>query len=169
VPENRNLAPRPRGRRRGYAVAIALVFFACLGGLPAILSALHLKVNAAPPKSSQGIRLLGAPSALPAVPLPPEARPVRPGLAPATFPPVSEALEAAAVTAEDNRLRTMLHDSFRTYAPQIVAYRGSLPTLLLTSGTHYVYGGGYRYLVRGQSAYTSSFPAARAWSSPRLT
>ena len=156
MPKNRHIARPSRVRRRGYAVVIALLFFGCLGGLPAILSALHLKVNAAPPKSSQGIRLLGAPHALPTVPLPPEARPVSPGLPPATFPQVSQSLEAAAVTAEDNRLRTMLHDSFRTFAPQVVTYKGALPTLLLTSGTHYVYGSGFRSLVKGQSTYTAA-------------
>jgi hypothetical protein len=38
---------------------IALALFVCLSGLPAILSALHLKINAAPPTSSDRIRLLG--------------------------------------------------------------------------------------------------------------
>jgi hypothetical protein len=50
----------------------------------------------------------------------------------------------------------MLHDSFRTYQPKIVPHRGSLPTLLLPSGSHYVYGWGYRYLVTGQSTYTAA-------------
>jgi hypothetical protein len=54
----------------------------------------------------------------------------------------------------------MLHDSFRTFAPQVVAYRGALPTLLLTNGTHYVYGGtaagAYRVLQQGQSAFTAA-------------
>ena len=63
-------------RRRGYAVAIALAFLLCLGGLPTILSALHLKINVAPLSSSDRIRLFPAPRALRSVPLPPAARPV---------------------------------------------------------------------------------------------
>ncbi|MGD0374593.1 MAG: right-handed parallel beta-helix repeat-containing protein [Streptosporangiaceae bacterium] len=129
---------RDRGvRRRGYTVVIALAFFLCLGGLPTILSALHLKINVAPPASSDGIRLLPAPSALSSVPLPPAARPVDPWQPPATLPGVSESQEAAAVSAQDNWLRAMLHDSFRSYQPMVVQYGGSLPTLVLTSGAPY--------------------------------
>ena len=152
--DSRHPEHEPGVRRKGYTVVIALAFFACLGGLPAILSALHLKINAAPPTSSNGIRLLPAPEAPEAVPLPPVARPVNPTQPTAAFPPVSESLEAAAVAREDNRLRTMLHNSFRTSQPKIVRYRQSLPTLVLTSGSHYVYGGGVRYLVPGHGTYT---------------
>jgi hypothetical protein len=143
-------------RRRRYAVVAALALFVCLAGLPAILSALHLKVSTALPRSSNGIRLLSAPSALPGVSLAPVARPVRPGLAPATFPQLSAAQEAAAVTAEDNRLRTMLHDSFHTFSPTVVAYPGALPTLVLTSESHYLYTATGRYIVTGQSAFTAA-------------
>ena len=73
--KNRHPEREPGVRRRGYTIVIALAFFVCLGGLPAILSALHLKINAAPPTFSDGIKLLGAPQALQAVPLPPVARP----------------------------------------------------------------------------------------------
>jgi hypothetical protein len=146
----------PGVRRRGYTVIIALVFFACLAGLPAILSSLHLKINAAPPTSINGIRLVAAPQAPQAVPLPPVARPVNPAQPTATLPRVSESQEAAAVSTQDNWLRAMLHDSFRTYQPKIVPHRGSLPTLLLPAGSHYVYGWGYRYLVTGQSTYTAA-------------
>jgi hypothetical protein len=146
----------PKARRRRYTVVLALVFFACLGGLPAILSALHLKISAPLPTTSNGVRLLSAPNALPAVRLSAIAQPVSPGLRPATFPLTGQAQEAAAVTAEDNRLRTMLHDSYRTYSPTVVNYSGALPTLLLTSGTHYVYVGAYRALVTGQSAFTAA-------------
>jgi len=156
VPKNRHPEREPGVRRKAYTVVIALAFFVCLGGLPKILSSLHLKINAAPPTSSNGIRLLGAPEAPQAVPLPPVARPVDPTQPTATFPPVSESQEAAAVTNEDNRLRTMLHDSFRTYLPKLIPHRGSLPTLLLTSGSHYLYGGGSRYLVTGKSTYTAA-------------
>jgi hypothetical protein len=155
VAKNRNRPRRP-ARRRGYAVVLALACFGCLGGLPAILSALHLKISAPLPTSSHGVRLLGAPSAQPAVPLSSVAQPVEPGLRPASFPQASATQEAAAVTAEDNRLRTMLHDSYRTYSPTVVPYRGALPTLVLTSGTHVVYSGLNRYTVTGQSAFTAA-------------
>jgi hypothetical protein len=69
---------------------------------------------------------------------------------------VSEAQEAAAVAFEDNRLRTMLHDSFRTFQPKVVPYRNALPTLLLPNGSHYVYVGFYHYLVSGQSVYSAA-------------
>jgi Right handed beta helix region len=156
VAENRHPEREPGVRRKGYTVMLALALFACLGGLPAILSAAHLKISTAPPTTSGGIKLLGAPRAPRAVPLPPIAMPVNPTLPTATFPPVSESLEAAAVAREDNRLRTMLHDSFRTFQPKIVPYSHSLPTLLLTSGTQTVYSGGFRYVVHGQSSYTAA-------------
>jgi hypothetical protein len=144
----------PGVRRRGYTVLLAMALFACLGGLPAIVHALHLKISTAPPTSSDGIRLLGAPQALRPVPLPPVARPVDPGGPPAALPGVSESREAAAVAAEDNRLRAMLHDSFRTFQPVIEKWRHALPTLVLPAGSHYTYSGGARVLVSGQSAYT---------------
>src|SRR5215469_3208519 len=102
VATNRTRPRPPRVKRRRYAVVLALAFFACMGGLPAILSALHLKISTPLPTSSNGIRLLNAPSALAAVTLPSVAQPVSPGLPPATFPQAGQAQEAAAVTAEDN-------------------------------------------------------------------
>ena len=158
---NRHPGREPGVRRRGYTVVLALAFFASLGALPAILPALHLKIAAAPPATSDGIRLLGAPQAPSAVPLPPVARPVSPAQPTATFPSVPESLEAAAVAREDNRLRTMLHDSFRTFQPKIVPYSHSLPTLLLTSGSRYVYAAGFRYLDgTGVAAPLQSFEEA---------
>jgi hypothetical protein len=154
VPSTRNQDREPGVRRKGYTVLLALAVFACLGGMPAILHALHLKISTAPPTSSDGIRLLGAPQALRPVPLPPVARPVDPGGPTATFPLVSESEEAAAVAAEDNRLRAMLHDSFRISQPRIVHYSHALPTLVLPAGTRYSFDGGVRVLVSGRSAYT---------------
>jgi hypothetical protein len=60
------------------------------------------------------------------------------------------------VSFEDNRLRAMLHDSFRTDQPKIVRYRHALPTLVLTSGSHYLFSGGVRVLVPGPSVYTAA-------------
>jgi hypothetical protein len=146
----------PGIRRKSWTVLAALAVFATLGGLPAILPALHLKITTAPPTISDGIKLLGAPTAPQPVPLPPAARPSDPAGPTATFPPVSESQEAAAVAREDNRLRTMLHDSFRTFLPKIVPYRQSLPTLILPSGTHTVFAGGVRTVVPGESVYTAA-------------
>jgi hypothetical protein len=154
VAKNRRPDREPGVRRKGYTVLVALVFFACLAGLPAILSALHLKISTPLPSSSSGIRLLGAPQAPEAVPLPLVARPVSPAGPTATFPSVNQSQEAAVVVREDNRLRTMLHDSFHAYQPRMVRYPGSLPTLLLPAGSHYIYAGGYRVLVPGQATYT---------------
>jgi hypothetical protein len=150
-------SPREPGiRRKSWTVLAALAVFATLAGLPAILPALHLKITTAPPTTSDGIKLLGAPQALPAIPLPPAARPTDPAGPTATFPVESESLEAAAVSFEDNRLRTMLHDSFRAFQPKAVPYRHALPTLLLTNGTHYSFAGGARVLVSGRSTYTAA-------------
>jgi hypothetical protein len=156
VAKNRRTAREPGVRRKGYAVVIALLFFGCLGGLPAILSALHLKINAVPPSSVGGIRLLGAPQAPEAIRLPLAAQPVSPADPTAMFPSVNQSLEAAVVVREDNRLRTMLHDSFHAYGPRVVHYPYSLPTLVLTSGSHYVYAAGQRIRVSGQSTYTAA-------------
>jgi hypothetical protein len=126
--------PKPGSSRNGHAVVSAIAAFLFLGGLPMILSALHLSPNTAPPTSSDGVRLLPAPRALKPVPLSSVARPVHPARPAATLPRVSEAQEAAAVSAQDNWLRAMLHASFRFYAPRIVNYAGTLGTLVLTSG-----------------------------------
>jgi hypothetical protein len=156
VPSTRKQDREPGVRRKGYTVLLALLVFATLGGMPAILHALHLKISTAPPTSSDGIKLLGAPTAPEPVPLPPAARPTDPAGPTATFPPVTESLEAAVVAREDNRLRAMLHDSFRTFQPKIVPYRHSLPTLVLTTGTHTVFSGLVHYVVTGKSTYTAA-------------
>src|SRR5262245_10656424 len=146
----------PAVRRKSWTVLAALAIFAALAALPAILPALHLKITTVPPTARGGIQLPGAPRALPPIRLPPAARPTGPAGPTATFPQVSEPQEAAAVAFEDNRLRTMLHDSFRTYQPKIIHYRHALPTLLLTSGTHTVYSGFFHYVVPGKSVYTAA-------------
>jgi hypothetical protein len=156
VTRTRAAQREPGVRRKSWTVLIALALFAALAGLPAILPALHLKITTAPPTTSNGITLLGAPQALPPIPLPPAARPAAPAGPTAAFPQVSESLEAAAVSFEDNRLRAMLHDSFRTFQPKILHYRHALPTLLLTSGTHYSFAGGVRLRVPGKSVYTAA-------------
>jgi hypothetical protein len=147
---------KPGSSRSSHAVVIAFAAFVFLGGLPVILSALHLSPNTAPPTSSDGIHLLPAPRALKPVPLPSVATPVNPGRPAATLPRVSEAQEAAAVSAQDNWLRAMLHASFRVEAPRVVNYAGALGTLVLTSGAHYTYVNGLPVYVAGLNTYTTA-------------
>ena len=82
------------------------------------------------------MRLLPAPKSLPAVALSPIATPIDPGQAAASLPAVKAASEAAAVAAEDNRIRILVHDSASVYQPEVVPVRGSLPSLVLTAGSH---------------------------------
>lgn len=147
---------KPGSSRNGHAVVIAIAAFLFLGGLPVILSALDLSPNTAPPTSSDGIHLLPAPRALKPVPLSSAARPVNPGRPTATLPQVSAAQEAAAVSAQDNWLRAMLHASFRFHTPRIVKYAGTLGTLVLASGAHYTYVGGQPVYEAGQNTYTAA-------------
>ena len=47
---------------------------------------------------------------------------------------VSAARQAATVAAEDSRIRVLVHDAADVYQPEVIPVRGSLPTLVLTSG-----------------------------------
>src|ERR1700680_163099 len=127
--------PKEPGRAR-YAVLLALIVLVALGSTPLILGALHLRINSGAPATSHGVRLLPAPKTLPAVALPSTAAPIDPGQAAASLPAVKAASEAAAVAAEDSRIRTLVHDSASVYQPEVVPVRGSLPTLVLTAGSH---------------------------------
>jgi hypothetical protein len=124
--------PRRAGRG-GYAVLIAVIVLAALASTPFILNALHLRFDVGAPKTSHGVRLLPAPAALPAVALSSVATPIDAGQPAASLPTVKAASEAAAVAAEDARIRTMVHDSASVYQPEVVPVRGSLPTLVLTA------------------------------------
>lgn len=120
---------------RGWpAVLGAVTIFAVLGMLPTILPALHLHMQPTAPTSSYGVTLMVAPREPRSVHVPAVARPIDPGLPPATLPAVDANREAATVSAEDKRLRTMLHHTARVYQPEVVPVRGSLPTLVLTAG-----------------------------------
>lgn len=127
-------APQPHSPGRGYAVLVALMVSCMLAATPLILRALHLRINAGPPKVSHGVRLLHAPSAPPGVALSPVASPIDPGQPPAPLPTVNPAHEAAVVAAEDGRIRTLLHNAVRIYQPEVIPVRGSLPTLVLPAG-----------------------------------
>jgi nitrous oxidase accessory protein NosD len=114
----------------------AVAVFSLLATLPLTLAALHVHLQPVAPTSSHGVTLLPAPVAPAPVRLAPVAQPIDAGQPPAALPAVDSAREAAAVSAEDRRLRTMLHDAVHMYQPQVIPVRGSLPTLVLTATSH---------------------------------
>jgi hypothetical protein len=144
------------GRAR-YAVLLALIVFGALAATPQILAALHLHMPAKPPiagavpTTSNGVPLLPAPAALPPVVVSPAALPIDPGQQPASPPKVSARTQAAAVTAEDTRIRLLLHQSATLYQPQVVPIQGSSPTLVLT-GSYTLMG--YIQVLTGSINYT---------------
>ncbi len=117
-------------------VLIALAVFAVLATMPLILTALNVHFTPVAAKSVRGIRLLPAPRALPPVSLPKVARPIDPKQPPATPPNGDPAREAALVSAEDARIRVLLHAAVRIYQPEVLPVHGSLPTLVLPAGPH---------------------------------
>ena len=127
----------PGGRRRSWpAVLAALAFFGLLASTSIILTTLHLHLEPVAATSSYGVPLLTAPRNPPPVALPAVAQPIDPGQPPAAHPAVNSAKETAEVAAEDARIRVLLHDAVRTYQPEVIAYRGALPTLVLPAGPH---------------------------------
>ncbi len=124
----------PQAGRARYAVLLALLLFAVLAASPEILGALHLR-NDSLPTTVNGVHLLPAPSAPPRVALPSVATPIDPNQPPATLPAASAARQAAAVAAEDTRIRLLVHDAASVYQPEVIAVQGSLPTLVLTAGS----------------------------------
>ena len=122
---------RPKRAQRGrWAVPAALILFAALAATPVIRLALHLAAPR-PPASVSGVRLLPAPRELKPVPLAKAATPIQPAEQPAPTAIVNPVSEAAALSAEDTRLRTLEHDSLRIHQPEVISVRGTLPTLLL--------------------------------------
>ncbi|MGP0024053.1 MAG: right-handed parallel beta-helix repeat-containing protein [Streptosporangiaceae bacterium] len=125
------------GPRRSWpAVLAALAFFGLLASTSIILTTLHLHLEPVAAASSHGVPLLTAPRNLPPVALPAVAQPIDPGQPPASLPAVNSAKETAGVAAEDGRIRVLLHDAVRTYQPDVIAYRGALPTLVLPASSH---------------------------------
>jgi Right handed beta helix region len=124
-------------RRRAWPVVLAaLTVFGLLGSMPLMLNALHVHLTPVAATSSHGVPLLKAPRGPAPVALPPVARPISPGQAPASLPNVSPAKETSVVSAEDGRIRMLLHNAVRIYQPEVLPYRGSLPTVVLTAGSH---------------------------------
>ena len=125
-----------RPRRSWSAVLAALAFFGLLASTSIILTTLHLHLEPVAATSSHGVPLLTAPRNPPPVALPAVAQPIDPGQPPASLPAVNSAKETAEVAAEDARIRVLLHEAVRTYQPEVIAYRGALPTLVLPAGSH---------------------------------
>jgi len=123
-----------RRRRAWPVIMVAVAFFGLLASLPVILPALHLQLHSAAPSSRYGVTLLVAPRSPQAVRVPAVAEPIDPSLPAATLPTTNPARETAALSADDQRLRVMLHDAASVYQPEVVPFRGSLPTLVLTAG-----------------------------------
>jgi hypothetical protein len=115
-------------------VAAAAAVFCLLAAMPLLLPALHLQLGAAAVTTSHGVTLQPAPAAPHLVSLPSVAQPIDPDDQPSSLPSVNATREAAAVSAEDSRIRTMLHDAGHIYQPEVIPTRGALPTLVLTAG-----------------------------------
>jgi hypothetical protein len=133
---------RHRGERRGTAgrsVIIALTapcIFALLAAMPLILRALNVHITPVAATSSHGVTLLQAPREPAPVPLPAVAKPIDPNAPPASPPAGNPTREAALVSAEDARIRDLLHAAARIYQPEVIPVRGSLPTLVLPAASH---------------------------------
>jgi hypothetical protein len=111
-----------------------MAVFCLLGALPVVLPALHVHLHPTAATSSHGVTLLPAPRAVQPISLLPVAQPINPSQPPASLPAVNGTREAAAVSAEDSRIRILLHDAARIYQPEVIPTRAALPTLVLTAG-----------------------------------
>jgi hypothetical protein len=119
---------------RGWPVILAATAAFCLlATAPLILPLIHVHLYPTAATSSHGVKLLPAPTAPQAVTLPSVARPIDPAAAPAAPPAGNATREAAVVTHEDNRIRTLLRDASHILKPQLVSTSGTLPTLVLTA------------------------------------
>jgi hypothetical protein len=134
----KNSSGRQAGRRRmtGLPLLVAVLVFGALGTLPLTFRALNLHIRPIAPTTSYGVRLLPAPEAPRPLVLPPVATPVDPGQPPASAALGNVSTDAALVSSEDSRVRILLHDAVRIYQPEVLPTRGSLPTLVLTAGSH---------------------------------
>ena len=114
-------------------VVAAAAAFCLLATMPLTLPLLHLQIQPTAAKSSRGVVLLPAPRTPARVSLPAVAQPIDPSGKPSSLPAVNGTREAAAVSAEDTRIRAMLHNAAHTYQPEVIPTRGALPTLVLTA------------------------------------
>jgi hypothetical protein len=126
---------RPGGANRAWPfVVAAAAVFCLLATMPVTLPLIHVQLRPTAATSSHGVTLLPAPRAPRPVSLPAVAQPIDASQPPATLPAVDAAREAVAVSAEDSRIRIMLHDAAHIYQPEVIPTRGALPTLVLTAG-----------------------------------
>jgi Right handed beta helix region len=123
-------------RQAVFLAVIALCVFAILATMPLILTALNVHIRPVAATKVHGVKLLHAPRAPHVANLPPVARPIDPRQPPATPPIGNPAREAALVSAEDARIRVLLHAAVRIFQPEVIPVRGSLPTLVLPAGPH---------------------------------
>ena len=133
---------RARGNDKGRAawplVIAALAAFGAFGSLQMILAALNVHlVSVAPaaPTSSHGVALVQASDNPAPVILPATAQPVNADQVMASMPTLSTSKETSLVSAEDSRIRTLLHDSAHVHLPQVIHYQGALGTLMLPART----------------------------------
>jgi Right handed beta helix region len=115
-------------------VLVAVALFGLLAALPVILPALHLQLHSAAPTSRYGVTLTVAPRSPRTVRVPAVATPIAPARPTAALPATNAADEAATLSADDQRLRVMLHDASSVYQPEVIPFRGALPTVVLTAG-----------------------------------
>jgi len=133
--KNRRKRSIGSGSRTFLTTVFALGVFGLLGTLPLTLKALNLHIQPVAATSGYGVRLLPAPKNPSPVALPAVATPIDPHQPAASLPAVDSAREAALVSAEDSRIRILLHASVRVYQPEVLPVRASLPTLILTAGS----------------------------------
>ncbi|MDQ2813947.1 MAG: right-handed parallel beta-helix repeat-containing protein, partial [Actinomycetota bacterium] len=135
MPRNEQIDDPAARTSRGWQLILAAVAaFGLLAAMPVILPLIHLQLHATAATSSHGIKLLPAPRAPRPVTLSPVAQPIDPGGGTASLPGSNTTTEVAAVSAEDNRIRTVLHDAGHIFQPEVIPTRGALPTLVLTAG-----------------------------------
>jgi len=130
--KGRQGSPKAAGRRSWLAVLAAVCVFGLLGTTPLVLKELHVATHPVAATSAHGLALLPHPLNRRPVQVPPVARAINPGQPAALFPTANPAKEAALVTEEDNRLRTLFHTAVHINRPEVVPVRGSVPTLVLT-------------------------------------
>jgi hypothetical protein len=131
------LPSRLRGEKAGtgrtvFVALIALCIFVLLASTPLILRALNVHIRPVAATTSHGVTLLQAPRKPPPVPLPAVARPINPNEPAASPPTGNPAREAALVSAEDARIRVLLHAAVRIYQPEVIRALTPWPTWLST-------------------------------------
>ncbi len=125
-------APKRRRERRGWiAVFLALVFLVGLAAAPWAYRHASSPPWVAAAAQAVPFSLTQPGIQLRPVKIAPVAQPVRPQDAAPVLPSLDSTQMAALVSAEDQRLRTLVHHSNRITAPAVVSLRVGPPTLVL--------------------------------------